>query len=424
MQEKKVKSQRTKKIITIILAIILSFFGGYFSRYIFQPKEINTSSDLISIIENFGYILDQDGNVRDFTEDDYARAISNGLLDEYSRYFSKQEYNQRKEQQKGNHLGFGFVLSAKTENPPQIISVVGNSPADIAGVKANDLILSATKTSGEKTDFSCSGDLMDYLSACTNELIDFLIFRNGSTFNLQIEKCSYKKSYVEYFDNQRKMSILVGEDLSEREILSDRLEILDDNTALIKLTNFEGGAAEQFKFALSYMKNKGRTKLILDLRDNGGGYMDVLGKIAGNLIYNGDKKTLIAYAVSKTDTDSFYSKDRTKHDFISKIAVIANDGTASASECLIGAMLYYQEKFSLDNLVIEKNSDGVAKTFGKGIMQTTYLLQNGGAFKLTTALIYQPDKLTCIHKKGILPKPENAVEKGVSAVTRAMQTLN
>jgi hypothetical protein len=86
-------------------------------------------------------------------------------------------------------------------------------------------------------------------------------------------------------------------------------------------------------------------------------------------------------------------------------------------------MLYYKEKFDISRLVIEKNDDGVAKTYGKGIMQTTYLMLDGGAFKLTTAVMYQPDKNTTIHGKGFIVSGDNATERGDSAVLRALETL-
>ena len=78
----------------------------------------------------------------------------------------------------------------------------------------------------------------------------------------------------------------------------------------------------------------------------------------------------------------------------------------------------------MEILIVEKESDGLARTYGKGIMQKTYLLKSGGAFKLTTAKVMWPDKSTCIHEKGILPIPQNATPAGISAVIRAQETLN
>jgi carboxyl-terminal processing protease len=239
-----------------------------------------------------------------------------------------------------------------------------------------------------------------------------------------MQKAFYKASYVAYYDSERKMMIdVTKEGLPYRENAEEKMALPND-TALISLSEFEGEVASQLTATLSYMEQKGRTKLILDLRDNGGGFMSTLCKVAEQLIYNGGNKTLIAYASGKADSDSFYIKSNKNNSFITEIALLANEGTASASECLIGAMAHYGERFSLDNLVVEKNDDGVAKTYGKGIMQTTYVFLDGSAIKLTTARIFWPDKTTCIHSKGISPTmPENATEKGQSAIDRAISIL-
>ena len=82
------------------------------------------------------------------------------------------------------------------------------------------------------------------------------------------------------------------------------------------------------------------------------------------------------------------------------MCVLANKNTASASECLIGALLYYGDLLTKEKVILEEDATGVAKTYGKGIMQSTYILTNGGAFKLTTAKIYWPDATTSIHGIG------------------------
>ena len=160
------------------------------------------------------------------------------------------------------------------------------------------------------------------------------------------------------------------------------------------------------------MRTRGKSKLILDLRDNGGGFMDILSAISSYLVYGENKNALVSYAVHKNGgTESFYTAGDNFNRDITSIAVMANINTASASEALIGAMLYYGRAFDTTKLVIEKNSQGVARTYGKGIMQSTFQFLEGDAIKLTTAYVYQPDKTTCIQGKGIVVTGENAVEK-------------
>ncbi len=426
--EKKTTLTKGKKIsiiVAIVLAIILSFTCGYFSHYVFLPDKSTTANELIRLIEDVSYILDENGNPREFTADEYANAIANGLLDKYSTYYTAEEYQKIQSEGKGNQSGYGFYLY-DAEHAPVIKEVVGNSPADRAGIREGDYVNSCKIEGEEKVVFLTTEDLTDYFENVNeNEVVTFEIIRNGQTLNFSIRKENYKTSYVTYYDNERKVSLFLTDgQFIPNEFVEEKLDVLDENTALIKLTLFEGDVAMQFRVALNYMQQKGRTKLILDLRGNLGGYLDILCDVASDLIYNGNQKTLIAYSKGKTDSESFYMNTARKHDFITDIAVLANRKTASASECLIGAMLHYGEKFSIDRLIVEKEGDGIARTYGKGIMQTTYLLKSGGAFKLTTAKVMWPDKNTCIHEKGILPSSQNATNAGLSAVIRAQETLN
>ncbi len=415
---------RITKTIALVLCFVLTFVGGYFSRYIFDKKEISKTNDIVRLIEKFGYVLDEDGNLRDLTPADYAKALDDGLLDQYSEYYTKEEYKKLKSENNGNRTGFGLSIYVSESQPPVINRVMGNSPADKGGFRAGDMVNSANIEGQESVSFANAQELSDFLSTCpSDKKVTFNISRGTENLSIEIQKQFYKTSYIIYFDNERKMSLDSNGFLPTPVEYPQEKMNLPADTALIKILNFEGAVAVQLNIALQYMEQHGRTKLILDLRDNGGGFMDDLCAVAEQLIYNDGKKTLVAYARGKNDSESFYMKSEKNNSFITKISVLANDGTASASECLIGAMVCYGEKFSLDNLVVEKNEDGVAKTYGKGIMQTTYLLLDGSALKLTTARVFWPNKTTCIHAKGILPNPENATEKGESAVLRAVAIL-
>ncbi len=423
-KERNAKHRKVFSIIALFLCVILAFIGGYFSRYIFDSKEMNKTRDLMRIIEKFGYVLDENGNPRELTETDYAKAITDVLLDDYSTYYTKEEYQKLTSEKSGNRTGFGVSIYSSDSYEPKIISVVGNSPAEKCGMREGDIITYAQIEGQEQVAFSNSKQLNEFLSTCPEDKkVSFVISRGVTTLTVEMQKAFYKSSYITYFDSERKMSLDADDgEIKTIEYAEQKMDLPKD-TALIKLSKFEGGAASQLESALSYMQQKGRTKLILDLRDNGGGYMNVLCDVAKQLIYNGGNKTLIAYASGKTDSQKFYMQSDKQNSFITNISVLANDGTASASECLIGAMIHYGENFSIKNLVVEKDSAGVAKTYGKGIMQTTYLLLDGSAVKLTTARIFWPDERTCIHSMGILPLEQNATEKGQSAIARAIEIL-
>ncbi len=419
------KTSKATKIVAFILAFLITFIAGYFSRYIFESGHINTTGDLIRIIENFGYIVDENGNPRALTEKDYADALVNGLLDEYSAYYTKEEYDQIRMSRNGDASGYGVVINGSESEKPKILSVVGNSPAERAGLLTGDEIVSGVKN-GNTVQIENGKQLSEFLTGQVGQTIELKVKRNGIELDnvFTVTKANYKKCYVEYYDDQTKMAFRENENgqMVTKAFEQEKLTILGSRVALISLAEFEGDVANQFQTALLYMKERGRDLLILDLRANTGGYMDILTEVASSLIVNEGKQTLIANAKSKTGEQNFYMAPTKNNDFINEIVVLADRNTASASECLIGAMIYYGEKFSENNLVIEGN-DNQATTFGKGIMQTSYVLLNGGAFKLTTARIYQPDKTTCIHGTGFVAQGENATPTAEKTIIRALEIL-
>ena len=333
-----------------------------------------------------------------------------------------------------------------------------NSPAYNVGIKAGDKIIGVEVQGGTYVDITSAKELDDFLSQTTaNQTVTFYIDRGEATPVLATcSKENYVACYVLYEDSQ--VSAYFSPKPSDKmQNWQDAINVIKvtnvenssyaQDVAYIKLTAFEGDAALQFGAAIEYMVSRGRTKLVLDLCDNGGGKMTILEDIASYLIYNnGRSSTKIVYATEKLDAtdqtgytaDGYalraYSttKNNTKKE-ITEISIIANQNTASASECLIGALLCYADKegnssgeaFSSNNLIIvDDDGDGQYRTFGKGIMQTTYMLLSGGAIKLTTAKIVWPDKETCIHNKGIYARQtENGVDTKELGLQRAIAVL-
>lgn len=421
--------QKTKKvvsIISIVLGIILAFTAGYFSRYILEPKSANITSEIVKIIQNNGYVMDKEGNLIELTEEDYADLIVEEFLDKYSHYYTKEEYEKIKNERGGDTSGYGVQIVEDITAPAYLYRVVPNSPADLVGLRSGDLVVSATKN-GTTYNIDNGYQLGEFLNGEVGVQVSLNVARNGKTIEtpFAMTKSNYRKSYVEYYDAETKIAFRTPDNKKYvmTKIEQEKMPDLDEKTSLIRLTQFEGEVASQFQNTLDYMKANGKTKLILDLRDNGGGYMDVLEEVCACLIINGGKKTLVAQAQGKNGNQNFYITKTKNNSFLENIVVLANQNTASASECLIGAMLHYGEKFSASNLIIEKNDYGVATTYGKGIMQTTYPLSNGGALKLTTAKIFLPDEKTSIHGLGFTAYEQNQVESGNAVIIRAVEIL-
>ncbi len=428
--QKVIKINRVLAIVISILMVVVSFFGGYFANFLSKSKSERIIDELINIISQKAY-FSTDG--QEFDERAFFEFYKEYSGDAYAQYYTAEEYKEQKKQNAGNYQGIGVLFYSNNKNT--IFKVLKNSPAHKAGVLAGDKFVSAT-LENEKTLFTNDYGAIDYLGETqTSKAIEFEIERDGEIIKVSVKKEKYTVSYVEYYDNDCKLYFEDDENgkITKKVDYNLGKAEFDDKTAYISLDQFEGDASSQLGKAYNFMVERGKTKLILDLRNNTGGNMNSLVEIASYLVRNnGNKESVIAYAKEKDKKTFFTTSKNNSSESIKDIVVLANQNTASASECLIGALIHYGKSdgtCSYDNLVVSKNHLGEAKTYGKGIMQTTYLLKSGGAFKLTTAKIYWPDHVTSIHGKGIEVKKDklgnytaNAVDDQ-NAISRAIEIM-
>lgn len=410
---------KKKKIIAVALGIVClvgAFFAGFFLRDVTDPD----MASLRFIVETYRkYYLEE--------SDDFVSVMGNSIIDRYSEYFTKEEYEAVKNSSAGRRKGLGITYGTDTLT---ITSVKGNSPAEKAGIKGGEKI---TGIGMPSSDTFTNVNNADELKACFDDIPDDTPFRmrteaDGEEKIFLLEMKDYQEAYVFYqsSEGEYRFRDVNGGDMS-LDFYGDSKLGLPSDTGYIKYTSFNGrgtskkngSSSWQMKTALQKFNEQRKTKLILDLRDNGGGYMDIMSDIASHFIGadNGSKQ-LVSKAVYKNgNSDKFNSSavDYGNYGF-EKIIVLANSGTASASEALIGAMLDYDYK-KIVNVVLsayfltktdEKGNnylETVYRSYGKGIMQTTY--ENpfrGDALKLTTAKIYWPKSNVTIHGVGITKK--------------------
>ena len=420
-------SKKFKIVISLcaVAIMIFSFLVGYFTHYLMQGEKINSIIWLIKQIEGNYYFDEGDGKIKTFTTEDYADAIVKNLLDKYSDYYTKDEYIDVISTSKGNSYGIG-VSFLKTATDNTIFKVSGNSPAERAGLRDGDKII-AGEVGGVKTQLNNKEEIFEFLGGILEDVSFSLdCLRKGETFSVTLKREAFIESFVFYSDSEKSLRFQAEGNMPLQKVEgSENIPSLSSSTAYIALSSFDGGAVEQIGWAMEYASLRGKSKIILDLRSNGGGYMSVLSGVASYFTYSEQARyPVIAVAVNKSGTvQNFTSSGDNFNRNIEKICVLANENTASASECLIGAMLHYGKAFNENYLVIEKNDQGIAKTYGKGIMQTTYPnVLTGQAVKMTTAFIYQPDGRVSIHGVGFIPLNENAVEKG-EGIARAIEIL-
>lgn len=399
----KKKSGAGHWIVTAAIAVC-AFGGGILANHFALDKEMRT---LLNVKKHI-----QDSYYQEVTNEEFYRvlfdAVNNELLDPYSEYMTAKEFAQTKATAKGEQSGLGLVLVTQDENGREqmlIDRVCGNSPAEEAGVLEGEKIVAFGKSETELTTSEKFDDFSVFLGNLQTGESFFIQLENGSTSRVvNLSKENYIESYVFYRTSDKSYGFS-GLDADEMTEKGAPLPALDTDTAYIRLTQFNGGAAEQFGKAMELFKSQNKRDLVLDLRGNGGGYMDILQEIASYFCKSSnEKKPVIVVADYGDKTESFQASGNYYHEYFkedSKIYVLADENTASASECLIGCMSDYGA-LALENVCLFGSADE-AKTFGKGIMQSTFTLGlfSGDALKLTTAKIYWPKSNHSIHGIGV-----------------------
>lgn len=323
-------------------------------------KEISQKAELIGTYIDKYYLDDIDGSKM---ADSIYKGIFNGLGDDYAAYYTAEEYKDITEKSSGTYCGIGAYVSQTETGDISIIKPVEGSPAERAGIKAGDIIYAVD---GENT---AGKDLTTVLSKVKGEA--------GTKVVLKI----LRKGENDYLD------IEVTRKLIEENTVSSKM--LSGNTGYIRVTGFEEVTNKQFSNAVSTLEKSGMKSLIIDLRDNGGGLLTAATGMLDRLLPKG----LLVYTKDKSGVaEEYFAED----DRCVKVpmAILVNGNSASASEVFSGAL----------------QDNGVAKlvgtkTFGKGIVQTIFGMDDGTAIKMTTSRYYTP-KGRNIHKTGLKPDIE------------------
>ena len=393
-----------KKVIASILVVatlVGIFFLGYFIRDLTTDSELREAYNFLQTYKNY-YLYDDEGNL--------VKDIANAILDDYSEYYTKEEYQKVKLEAYGNMMGIGLTFRG---NSLKIYGVLGNSPCKIAGIKAGGVITQINVGSGYKelssyNDFANEFDLVK-----DNGYLSLKIDYNGEVLEYSVQKREYKRTFVDYYDSQGSYTFSDASGQMQLIKTSEETPVVSDKIGYIKYEKFYGrdsgitGSAGQILEVMNKFKQDGKSQVIIDLRGNGGGYVEVFKNMVVNFI-DGDKsgKNLVSYAVDKNGAIEYTYANGSKYSEygFENIIILADENTASASESFIGAVLDYDKTNKVTLLVASStlNGETVYKTYGKGIMQSTYKHIDGSAVKLTVAQIYWPLSNTCIHKVGVI----------------------
>lgn len=322
-------------------------------------SQVKKKTGEIEELINAYYLDEIDGQK---VEDTMYTGMVAGLEDLYSVYYSKEELESMEESISGAYSGIGATLTQDPDTGElSVVSCFDGTPAQEAGLQPGDVI---TGWNGKSVEGIELAELVSKIKTDPEEQLTLEIERDGETLEVELTRREVQIPTVEY-------------------------EMLDNQIGYIRLVEFDEVTADQFKEALEDLENQNMEKLIIDVRNNPGGVLQVVCDMLDQLLPEG----LIVYTEDKNGNRKEYTSDE-EHQFTKPLAVLANENSASASEIFAGAI----QDYGIGTIV-------GTTTFGKGIVQRTFYLSDGTGVKLTVAKYYTP-KGHDIHKKGITPDVE------------------
>lgn len=343
--------------------IVLDFYGMSIADVKSNQVKLNSDkfSDKLDKIASYIETFYLEGAEEEELVEGAFKGLVSALGDPYSEYYTEEEYKTLMESTSGEYTGIGVIVGQKEEKGDiQIITVFDNTPAEESGIQEGDIIKAVDD---KDVTGMTSNDVVSLIKEKTSGTVDITVLRNDENITLSIEV--------------RKI---------ERPTVANRM--MDGNTGYIKLSEFDGVSTNQFSDAINNLNEQGMEKLIIDLRDNPGGRLDVVCDILDLFV---QKDKLIVYTKDKNGNRQ---EEYTRYDASVKdmpICILVNENSASAAEVFTGVM----QDYGLAKIV-------GTQTFGKGIVQKIIDVGDGSAVKLTVSKYYLPNNEN-IHGQGITP---------------------
>ncbi len=357
------KSNKNKSFIKgIIAGILISIFTNsvvinsfsIYKKFVLGELEPLQKVEQIQSIIDAVYVNDYD---IDAMNEAMYKSIVYSLEDPYSYYMTPTEFTSFMEQTEGNYVGIGIMVNINADEEVVINTVFDNSPASGAELMSGDIIVAVSGVSASLENYE---EIISLIKGKEGTAVTIDFFRPDD--NLKFSKDIIRKSI---------------------DVPTIYYELLDDNIAYIKITQFDRVTYSQFVDAFNELQSaKG---LIIDLRDNPGGLLDVVNNITDLLIPEG----IITYIEDNSNKRDYHYSDASYYN--KPLAILVNENSASASEVLSGAVKDFEVGTLIGNT-----------TYGKGVVQNVYTLPDDSAVKVTIAKYYTPNGI-CIDGTGIEP---------------------
>ena len=327
-------------------------------------EELRTFSEVLTQVQK-NYV--DDTKVKDLVQGAIRGMLS--TLDPHSAYMTPEMYKEMQVETKGEFGGVGIQIGVK-ENRLAVIAPIDGTPAQRAGIKAGDYII---KVNEESTKDLSLMDAVQKMRGPKGTKVNLTIQRDGTSDPLQFT--------------------LVRDTIKIESVKSKVM----DNIGYVKLTQFQEATGRDLGRVLKQFKDQKVQSTILDLRNNPGGLLTAAVEVSEQFLPNGK---LVVYTKGReSKKDEWFAKGRDQMDD-SPMIILVNEGSASASEIVAGALQDYGRA-----VIVGTTS------FGKGSVQTILPLGDGSGLRLTTAKYYTP-KGRSIQSTGITPdiviKPQPA----------------
>jgi len=357
-----------QSIIRITLCIFtVSLLFSFSAGAEISQKEKEATYKQLEVFSNVLSIL-QENYVEKIDTEEVINGAIRGLLfslDPHSSYLPPESFRELQEETRGSFSGIGIEVTVKNDILT-IVSPIADTPADRAGLKANDLIV---EINGVKTR-----NMGPY------EAIKKLRGPKGSKVTIAIHRSGWEKL--------KRITI-------EREIIplqSVKAEYLSPGFAYVRITSFQSHTTRDFKAKIRKLKNEHDLKgMIVDLRNNPGGLLHQAVTLADFFLNSG---RIVYTKGRKEDQNTVFNAHDNGENNSYPLVILVNEGSASASEIVAGAIQAHKRGIIVGT-----------QTFGKGSVQTIIPLPDGAGLRMTTARYYTPDDRS-IQAKGITPDVE------------------